>query len=151
MFRSSLPHEHHHPDALAFYCSDGRFTRAVEELAAHLGEERVDVMCLPGGPGLLDEWTSTSVIETHLVADAAGFLISGHHTRTVLLVAHEGCGFYARRYGDLDADGRRARQEGDLIRAVERVRGRHPGVEVRAFYAVVRGTPPAVEFDPVPG
>lgn len=149
MFRSRVPYDHSHPDTLALYCSDGRFTRAVEELAGHLGHPRVDVMCLPGGPGLLDSWTSSSVLETHLVADAASFLVVGHHIRTVLLVAHEGCGFYARRYPDLQPDARRATQEADLARAAALVRSRHPEADVRTFYAAVRGIPAAVEFDPV--
>lgn len=147
MLRTRAPHDHAHPSTLAFYCSDGRFTRAVEELASHLGEDRVDVMSLPGGPGLLDAWTSTSVLETHLVAEASSFLIVGHHIRTVLLIAHEGCGFYARRYADLAEELRRGRQVDDLGRAAEFLRARHPGVDVRTFYASVRGSPSHVEFD----
>lgn len=142
-----FPYVHEHPTTLALYCSDGRFTRAVEKLADSLGEPRVDALCLPGGPGLLDDWTSSSVLETALVADAAGFLISGHGTRLVLLVAHEGCGFYARRYPDLDMGQRRERQEDDLRRAVRRLHATHPNVSVQAFYAVVKGT--MVGFDPV--
>ena len=41
-----------YPDALAVYCSDGRFTRAVDELLAKLGHPRLDTLTIPGGPGL---------------------------------------------------------------------------------------------------
>ena len=38
-YTSRTPYRIEHPNVLAIYCSDGRFTRAVEDLAAALGHE----------------------------------------------------------------------------------------------------------------
>lgn len=137
-----------HPDTLAIYCSDGRFTRAVEQLAAQLGSPRVDVMSLPGGPGLFDLW-SASPTEARLMRDASSFLITGHRIQKVILVAHEGCGFYQRRYYSLDADERRARQEADVSVAREQILRLHPQVDVTGFFAAPSGTPSRVSFIPL--
>jgi len=44
-----------HPSALAVYCSDGRFTRAVEQLLESKGCARVDTLTMPGGPALFSQ------------------------------------------------------------------------------------------------
>ena len=49
----SVPFDASHPKALAIYCSDGRFTSAVEVLLEAVGHDRLDTMTLPGGPALL--------------------------------------------------------------------------------------------------
>jgi carbonic anhydrase len=86
------PYEASHPHVLAVYCSDGRFTDAVEDLAQHLGHECIDTLTLPGGPGLLNRW-SADYLESEMVMRAAKFLIQGHHITEVLLMAHAGCGY----------------------------------------------------------
>ena len=48
-FSPRMRFEATHPEALAVYCSDGRFTDAVEELLHHLGYTRLDTLTLPGG------------------------------------------------------------------------------------------------------
>lgn len=147
-FLSRTPYEPHHPDVLAVYCSDGRFTEAVEELAEHLGHPKVDVMCRPGGPGRFDVWSS-SVFDAAAMDEDSSFLVVGHHIRRVILVQHHECGFYGRRYPDLSPEARRMRQEEDARRAADRLRLANPGVEVISFFAVPRGVPARVAFDPV--
>jgi hypothetical protein len=146
MILTSTPFDPAHPDVLAIYCSDGRYTQAVEDLAARLGDSRVDVMCLPGGPGLFDIW-SASALDVRMMEEAAGFLITGHRTRKVLLVAHDGCGFYARRYAGLAPEARRERQEADVRRAGATLRAAYPHLEVCSFFAVPSGS--QVGFDPI--
>ena len=74
-----------HPTALAIYCSDGRFTSAVEDLCEGLGHERLDTMTLPGGPALLTHWPA-DLSEVHVFSRAADFLIEAHAiSQTVLL------------------------------------------------------------------
>ena len=70
MFLSITPYEPRHPKALAVYCSDGRFTQAVEELCHHLGHERLDTLTMPGGPALLNPWTA-SILEADQVTSRA--------------------------------------------------------------------------------
>src|SRR5687767_10034945 len=96
-FRATTEFEAQHPTALAIYCSDGRFTRSVEELLESLGHDRLDTMTMPGGPALLHVHASL-YSDADATTRAAGFLIRGHHIRHAILLAHEGCGYYRARY-----------------------------------------------------
>ena len=109
-----------HPNALAVYCSDGRFTRAVEALLRKLGHDRLDTMTLPGGPALLST-SGAGLSEVDTFTRAAHFLIEGHHIGHAVLVAHEGCGYYRNRY---------ARMAGPQI---ERLQREHLGVAARVL------------------
>jgi hypothetical protein len=124
-----------HPAVLAIYCSDGRYTRAVEELAEAVGHERIDVLCVPGGPGAMDAWTCGSVILADHLVQQADFLIASHHTAEVLVISHEGCGFYRRQHAVLDDAGRQERQHRDLLAAAALLTRRHPSLRVAAFHA----------------
>ena len=90
-----------HPSTLAIYCSDGRFTHAVEDHCEDLGHERIDTMTLPGGPALLISGAA-DLSEVHVFSRAAHFLIEAHAIKHVFLFAHAGCGFYRTRFGRLD-------------------------------------------------
>ncbi len=126
-----------HPDSLAVYCSDGRFTRAVEELLAHLGHSGLDTLTLPGGPALLS--ASTSYAEREAVARAASFLITGHHIRSVVLIAHQGCGYYRDRYPGESAAAIEERQLADLRGARQALELSHPSLKIRSRYLRVAG------------
>jgi hypothetical protein len=115
-FRASRPYEASHPDAMAVYCSDGRFTDAVEELLRGLGHDRLDTMTLPGGPALFNPWLA-GMSESITVTAAARFLIEAHSIRRVILVAHEGCGYYRKHCPGLKPVEVRRHQEEDLRRA----------------------------------
>ena len=105
-----------HPTALAIYCSDGRFTEAVEELLHHLGHQRLDTLTLPGGPGLLNPWCS-SVLEAGHVMRSAQMLIKNHDITEVVLLAHAGCGHYKMRFPHLPSDEVKKHQLADLAHA----------------------------------
>jgi hypothetical protein len=125
-----------HPPALAFYCSDGRFTEPVEELLHELGHARLDTLTLPGGPGLLSMQTA-KFGELDSARGAASFLIAGHGIRDVVLIAHEGCGYYrARMGGRAPADIEKA-QLADLDACTRELRRAHPTLVVQRFYARV--------------
>jgi hypothetical protein len=146
-FVAGTPFSEHHPNALAVYCSDGRFTEAVEELLAALGDRRIDTLTIPGGAALLHFW-SAGHAEAETVRQAASFLIEAHRIVRVVLVAHAGCGYYRRRYPTL-ADGAMSERQGlDLLRAAEWLKGRHPGLEVATYFA--RPAEGRTHFDPVP-
>jgi hypothetical protein len=135
-----------HPVALAVYCSDGRFTGAVEELLASLGHERIDTLTMPGGPALLD-LSSAMPSDRDAVGRAVRFLVHGHALTEVVLVAHEGCGYYRARHPTRSADEIRALQLADLKKAAGVLRIEHPKLEVVAYLAqVVDGH---VRFAPV--
>src|SRR5215217_6894713 len=96
-FVARAPYSASYPTALAIYCSDGRFTEAVEELLHHLGHKRLDTLTLPGGPGLLNPWAA-SVLEAGQVMRSAQMLIKNHGITEVVLLAHAGCGHYKLRF-----------------------------------------------------
>ena len=135
-----------HPTVLALYCSDGRYTRAVEELAETLGHPRIDVLCVPGGAGAMDAWTSGSVILAGHLRSQAEFLIAAHHITDVLLISHESCGFYKAQHAQIDDHGRRLRQVQDLARAAALLMHGRPHLNVRTFHA--RNDGARIVFDP---
>jgi hypothetical protein len=139
-----------HPSALALWCSDGRFTAAVEELLRSVGQPRLDTMTLPGGPALL-ETTSSSIASVDIAREAASFLIKAHGITQVVLVAHEGCGYYRTRYRYESAEAMQRRQLADLRSAARWVSGTHASVIARCFFAAVATTEhgPRVTFTPV--
>lgn len=150
-YQSRAPFVAAHPAALAVYCSDGRFTRAVEELLESLGEERLDTLTLPGGPALLDH-TSASFASLEVVRDSASFLIRGHSIRRVVLVAHAECGYYRSRFQYESSTAMQRRQLADLAAAARWIEGNHRGVTALMYYATARERPDGtsgVHFDPV--
>lgn len=145
-YTSKVPYAGEHPHVLAIYCSDGRFTDAVEDLATHLGHDRVDTLTLPGGPGLLNRW-SADYLESDVVTRAAKFLIEGHHITEVLLLAHDGCGYYRARHGALGEEFVSEQQLKDLRAAAEELRKAHPGLIVHTYF--VRPVGKKIHFEPV--
>lgn len=149
VFESKAAFDAAYPPALAVWCSDGRFTRSVEELLASLGEERLDTLTMPGGPALLDT-TSAGVAALDTVREAASFLIKAHATKSVVLVAHSECGYYRSRYRYESAEAMLRRQLADLRGASRHLTTTHAGLRVRCFYAsVAEGGGPHVRFDPI--
>ena len=131
---AKTPFDPKHPDTLAIYCSDGRFTEAVEELVKTLGHGRLDVMCLPGGPGLLD-LGSASFSALEAMRAAASLLVTAHKTRRVFLISHEGCGYYKARYRFESPAEIVRQQHADLREAAAWLAGAHPNVRVKTYFA----------------
>jgi hypothetical protein len=135
-----------HPSTLAIYCSDGRFTHAVEDHCEDLGHERIDTMTLPGGPALLISGVA-DLSEVHVFSRAAHFLIEAHAIKQVFLFAHAGCGFYRARCNRLD-DAAISRMQLENLRAAHASLRRHfPEVAVTCCYAATDGA--AVTFTDV--
>jgi len=141
-----IPFDAKHPHALAMYCSDGRFTEAVEGLLRDLGHARLDTLTIPGGPALLD-LTSSGLGAVDVMRDAATFLIRGHGIKQVVLLGHEGCGYYKARYKYESTEAMRRRQLSDLRQAAHWVRGAHEGLAVATYFATPEGN--HVRFDEV--
>ena len=141
-----LPFDAKHPHALAMYCSDGRFTEAIENLLRDLGHARLDTLTIPGGPALLD-LTSSGLGAVDVMREAATFLIRGHGITQVVLLGHEGCGYYKSRYAYESPEAMRRRQLQDLNRAARWVRGAHDALSVATYFATPDGN--RVRFDDV--
>ncbi len=135
-----------HPDALAIYCSDGRFTDAVEELLHSLGHARLDVLCMPGGPALLD-LGSASFSALEAMRTSASFLIRGHSTKHAVLLSHEGCGYYKERYRFETAEEIVKQQKDDLRTAAAWLAGAHPDLKIALYYVKAEGN--KIGFQPI--
>jgi hypothetical protein len=80
------------------------------------------------------------------VAEQLRFLIVSHELERIVLIAHKGCGFYLKKLHV--PEGRvRERQEADLHKAAERIRGLSAGLAVEAYIAGVEEG--AVTFESV--
>jgi hypothetical protein len=137
-FTARIAYQASHPSALALYCSDGRFTEAVEELFRSLGHDRLDTLTMPGGPGLFNVWIA-GMGDSSAITGGARFLIEAHAIRRVLLIAHEGCGFYRKHMSGRSPDQVRAQQEQDLHTAARSLEHTRAGLRIDAYYATVDG------------
>lgn len=145
-FISSHPFHPERIHAVAMYCSDGRYGEQFDEfLHESLGLPRYDRMATPGGAACLAGHFATYRQEDATL-DQIRFLVESHALDRVVLIAHESCGYYLRLLHTPPMD-LRARQEWDLSRVAERLRGLHARLQVDAFYARVDGN--HVAFDPV--
>lgn len=146
-YRSMTRFDPSHPPVLAIYCSDGRFTRPVEELAAQLGYPRMDTVTLPGGPAVLSAAGRIGgFAEADQFRKAARFLIRAHATRDVLLIAHQGCGYYAERYPNRTPEEIVGKQQAELRDAARWLAsGDTPDVNLHLFFAKIAAD--HVEFE----
>jgi hypothetical protein len=129
-----IPFEEAHPEALSLYCSDGRFTRSVEALLHKLGHPRLDTLTMPGGPGLLDA-DGARLSESSSVRRATSFLVQGHGIKTVILIAHEGCGYYRKRYRGRSPEELISIQIAELQKAASWLESAHPALRIECYYA----------------
>jgi|HubBroStandDraft_6_1064221.scaffolds.fasta_scaffold349910_2 hypothetical protein len=143
---AGTPYDPAHPKALAVYCSDGRFTQAVEDLCHHLGHARLDTLTIPGGPGLLNLW-SGSLLDADQIDRAARFLIRGHGIEHAVLLSHAGCGYYRQRFPGQPAAAVKQSQLDDLRAAARAIRSARAGITVALYHATPDGD--RVRFDPV--
>lgn len=134
VYESTLPYDQSRIRAAAIYCSDGRVGEHFDDfLQQGLGLPRYDRVALPGGPACLAGHPEAH-LEEQGVVDELHFLVEVHGLKRVVLVAHEGCAFYAAR---LDLKDRRLElvQRADLVRAAAVVR-RVTGIDVvEAYFA----------------
>jgi len=96
-YRSSTHLENSRIQAVAVYCSDGRFGKLFDEfMCAGLGLPCYDRLAIPGGIAGLAHHFSLHGEEEGISAQLQ-FLIQGHKLKRVVLIAHEGCAFYTDR------------------------------------------------------
>jgi len=134
IYTAKTSYDAKHHDALAIYCSDGRFTDAIEELFHSLGHPRLDTLTLPGGPALLD-LGSASFSALEAARSSASFLIRAHATKRAVLIAHEGCGYYRDRHRFETPEQVLRQQVADLRTAGEWLTSVHPGLTITLYLA----------------
>lgn len=124
-YESPVPYERSRIHAAAIYCSDGRIGEQFDDFLQNgLGLPRYDRVALPGGPACL-AGHSQAHLEEQGVIDELQFLVEVHGLKKIVLIAHEGCAFYATRL-ELKAPRLELVQRADLVRSaaiVQRVTG----------------------------
>jgi hypothetical protein len=141
---SPLGFEEQRADAIAVHCSDGRFSEHFRQfLVETLQIPRCDRLAVPGGPALL-AGRLASYWESCGVENQVRFLIETHELRRVVLIAHEGCGYYTRKLALPEARVEQAQIE-DIEKAARTLV--HLGLQVTAYMVRRRGTD--VLFEPV--
>lgn len=135
-FTAEAPWNASFPDTLAIYCSDGRFTRPVEDLTKHDGHARLDTLTLPGGPAMLVDGSSNDS-DHDTVVRALAFLVKGHDLKHVVLIAHKDCGYYKATFPSFSKKELLERQIADLEAARAKIQAKFmvPPLTVDCYYA----------------
>ena len=124
-YSSSIKYEASRIHAAAIYCSDGRLGEHFDDfLQQGLNLPRYDRVCLPGGPACMAGHPQAH-LEEEGVVDELHFLVEVHKLKRIVLIAHQGCAFYASRL-ELKEPRLELVQRADLVRAaafVHRVTG----------------------------
>lgn len=145
-YESRLRYESARIHAAAIYCSDGRLGEHFDDfLQQGLSLPRYDRVTLPGGPACLAGHPQAH-LEEQGVVDELKFLVEVHRLKRVVLIAHQGCAFYAARL-ELKEPRLELVQRADLVRAaafVHRVTGLGA---IEAYFA--RLEEDRVRFEPV--
>ncbi len=133
-YESTLPYEASRIHAAALYCSDGRVGEQIDDFLQNgLGLPRYDRLCLPGGPACVAGHPQAH-LEEQGVVDELQFLVEAHKIKRIVLIAHQGCAFYASRL-DLKEPRLELVQRADLVRSaafVHRVSGL---ANIEAYFA----------------
>lgn len=138
IYESSVPFEPGRIQAVAIYCSDGRFGEQVDDLLQNgLELPRYDRLALPGGGACLTGHFSTHR-EEEAVSAWLRFLVEAHRLQHAVLIAHQDCAFYTQRLRvpHLQLE---TRQREDLGKAASRVRALAHGLTVTAYFARQQG------------
>lgn len=146
-YQSSLRYDASRMHAAALYCSDGRIGEHFDDFIQNgLGLPRYDRLCLPGGPACVAGHPQAH-LEEQGVLDEFKFLVEVHKLKRVVLIAHQGCAFYATRL-ELKEPRLELVQRADLVRAAAFVH-RVTGIgAIEAYFA--RLSENRVTFEPVP-
>ena len=139
-----------HPNALAVYCSDGRFTGAIEEHMRSLGHARFDTLTVPGGPAMLHMGGMASVMHVDGIRNAAQFIAQGHGIKHVVLFAHESCGWYRSKTSHLGDAAAICEDQRSNMKLGARWVWNSLGIDdVRCFYARATVDQMGIVFDEV--
>lgn len=138
------------PQTLVVCCSDGRWHAQMMEFVHHEVSEHADLYAVPGGPAVVDPWSSS--FDEERAFDAAMRLFVAHHDLSaVWLIAHEGCAYYRLKHPHLAPGALRERQEEDLRHARERILQHHPRFALRLVFASLAHERILFERLPEPG
>ena len=134
VFGSSERFDENRIGAAAVYCSDGRYGDHFDNFLHNaLKLPRYDRLALPGGAACL-AGHFLSFKEEEALVEQLRFLIKTHDLNRVVLIAHQGCGFYAERL-HVSPSKVESQQREDMQAAVRRIHSFASSVTVDTFFA----------------
>ena len=146
-YTSSIPFEAVPLRDLVVHGSDGRVGRHVDDfLRDGLGLSNYDRMALPGGPACFAGHPAAHVQQAN-VTEELRFLVEAHELERVVLITHQGCGFYRNRM-KLPDDELERRQKADLQKAADAIREFTSIDNIQGFFLRIADDD-AVSFEPV--
>jgi carbonic anhydrase len=137
-FESLIGYNPDRVQAVAVYCSDGRYGEQIDELLNRgLGLPRYDRLAVPGGAACLAGHFYT-YREEEGVMEQLRFLVTVHKVRRVVLIAHQNCAYYTDRLqvAPLQLE---TKQHEDLIKAARRVQRFGRDLQIDVFFARLKG------------
>lgn len=136
-YQSTLGSDAAQIQAAALYCSDGRVCEHFDDFLHNaLGLRRYDRLCLPGGPACLAGHAQAG-LDGRGILDELKFLVDVHRLSRIILIAHEGCAFYATRL-ELPASRAELVQRADLVRAASLIHQVTGLDAIEAYFARTR-------------
>lgn len=143
---SNAPFKQRAFTSAAIYCSDGRFADQINQfLHVGLGLDGYDRLAIAGGPacfaGYFEAYREEEGAVSHL-----RFLTRLHKLSRLILISHEGCGFYSD-FLRMPESGLHDRLRNDLSRAARRIREAEGKLRIEGYLARVSGA--SVWFEPV--
>lgn len=123
-------------ETLVIYCADPRFRAAFEKFVrTELGIKHHALLSLAGGIGSFVQFAPDAVEATPM-ADQLRVFVASNSIKTVVVVAHTDCRWYAQMNPDDDSDSIKAKQISDLQKFAQMIRTQIAGASVTTYLAV---------------
>jgi hypothetical protein len=118
----------------AVFCSDERFIDAsIAFLKNTLKLKKFDLIVTAGGPAFINA-------DVPVLMRNVNILKEEHSISTLVLISHEDCKYYCRKYVNAGPDEIIKYQQKDLQGAKQKLLKLYPGLEVKIYFARIAGS-----------
>jgi hypothetical protein len=117
----------------AVFCSDERFIDAsLSFLKNSLNLKKFDLIVTAGGPAFINAGVPALMSNLNLLKEE-------HNISTLILISHEDCKYYVKKYGNIDKGEIIRYQQKDLQAAKQKALELYPGLKVEIYFARIAG------------
>jgi hypothetical protein len=118
----------------AIFCSDERFIDAsISFLKNTLKLNKFDLIVTAGGPAFI-------TADVPVLMKNVNILKEEHNISTLVLISHEDCKYYTRKYATSGNGEILKFQQKDLKDAKQKLLKLYPGLEVKIYFALIAGS-----------
>jgi hypothetical protein len=119
---------------LAVFCSDERFIDAsMAFLKNTLYLKKFDLIVTAGGPAFI-------TADVPVLMGNLSLLKEVHNISTLVLISHEDCKYYAKKFGNIGGNETIKCQQKDLQDAKQKLLKLYPGLRVEIYFARIAGS-----------